>query len=282
MKSPVLALFLCIPACVPAMLSAQSRQSFDSPEQAAQAAIHAAESGDNTALTAIFGPGARGILSSGDAKQDRQEQAEFAKLALSKHQIQKDPMNLNRVILSVGSQDWPFPIPIVRANGKWSFDATQGTLEMKARVIGSNELDAMEICAGYVTAQQEYATRVRDKHGMLEYAQHLSGPSESLGDLVPQAFANAEAGPKAKPYHGYFFRVLTAQGMNAPGGAHNFAVKDSMIGGFALLATPARYGVTGVHSFIVNQAGVIFEKDLGATPARIAAFDPDKTWVRVD
>src|SRR5450432_3157783 len=223
MKYSILALFLCVPA----MLSAQSRQTFDSPEQAAEAAIHAAESGDAAALTAIFGPGARGILSSGDAKQDRQERAEFAKLARSKHQIEKDPMNLNRVILSVGSQDWPFPIPMVRANGKWSFDATQGTLEMKARSIGANELDAMEICAGYVTAQQQYATRVRDKHGMLEYAQHLSGPPESLGDLVPKAFAGSEDGPTAKPYHGYFFRVLKAQGPNARGGAHAFVVKDS-------------------------------------------------------
>ncbi|MCU1257223.1 MAG: hypothetical protein JWO80_108 [Bryobacterales bacterium] len=284
MKHFAIALMLCLPAAS----YGQSRKTFDSPQEAAEAAIHAAEQNDEASLAAIFGPGAKAILSTGDAEQDRKEREQFAKLALSRHQLEKDPMSLNRMILVVGSEDWPFPIPIVRANGKWGFDATLGTLEVRARRIGANELDTIEICAGYVQAQEQYATRVHDQHGMLEYAQHLSGATHALygqGDeksLIPKRFAEAEGGPKPTPYHGYYFRVLTAQGLNAPGGAHNYLVKDSMIGGFALVAWPAQYGVTGVHTFIVNQDGAVFEKNLGAGVHRVTTFDPDKTWTRVD
>lgn len=281
MRSLALSVLVSLPLAV----WAQTNRTFDSPEQAAEAAIQAAERNDEAALSAIFGPGEKMVVSSGNPQQDQTERTQFAKLARSKHRIQKDPLSPNRVLLVIGSQDWPFPVPIVRRNGKWSFDASQGNLEMRARRIGADELDAMEICAGYVQAQQSYAARARDQHGMQEYAQHLSGPADSLfgqkdvAGLVPQPFVEADgSSPKSKPYHGYYFRILTSQGPNAPGGAHNYVVKGSMIGGFALVAYPAQYGVSGVHTFIVNQDGVVYERDLGPKGPRPASFDPAKGW----
>jgi hypothetical protein len=169
---------------------------------------------------------------------------------------------------------------------------------MRARKIGANELDAIEICAGYVEAQQTYATQARDKHGMLEYAMQImssSGQHDGLywpgeGSLVPQGFAEAEsrtgATSKPKPYHGYYFRILQSQGPDAPQGQHNYVSKESMIGGFALVAWPAVYGVTGIHTFIVNQDGVVYERDLGPPASNLAApvtrYNPDKSWMPVN
>ena len=292
MNRSVLRLALLL-AALPAVSFGQaspdrSRRTFDSPEEAAAAAIHAAERNDATELAAIFGPASRSILSSGNAQQDQQERAEFAKLALSKHQLEKDSLNPHRVILSIGSQDWPFPVPIVKSGNQWGFDAAQGSLEIRARRVGANELDAIEICAGYVKAQQQYAEKVRDEHGMLEYAQRLMGRSDALytqsgsDNLIPKSFAMAESGAQPKPYHGYYFRILKSQGANASGGAHNYMVQGSMIGGFALFAWPAQYRTSGVHSFIVSQDGVIFEKDLHGATAQVTRYDPDRTWKPVE
>jgi hypothetical protein len=209
-------------------------------------------------------------------------------------------LNSGVTIIAIGSEDWPFPIPIAHSKDKWYFDASLGAVEMRARRVGANELDTIEICAGYVQAQMEYAAQVRDKHGMLEYAQRIAGAQGQLDTLywggsaeplVPKAFADAavEAGKGAearpKPYHGYYFRVLRAQGPNAAGGRHSFVVKDSMIGGFGLVAWPAHYGVSGIHTFMVNQDGAIYEKDLGnpvaATSTTVVSYDPDKSWTRV-
>jgi hypothetical protein len=199
------------------------------------------------------------------------------------------------VILSIGDQDWPFPVPIVRVNGKWSFDASESKVEMQARRIGTDELDAIEICAGYVEAQQRYASQARDKDGMLRYASHMSGPADGLSvkmdgaPLVPEGLAEATwegAKKPAKPYHGYYFRILAAQGPNARGGAHNYMVKDKLVGGFGLVAWPAEYGVTGIHTFMVNQDGIIYQKDIapapGALSISITRYDPDPSWSLVD
>ncbi|MGA2435171.1 MAG: DUF2950 family protein [Bryobacteraceae bacterium] len=286
---------------LPATLFGQAPKTFDSAEAAAQALIVAAEKDDVAGLAAIFGPAGKSVLTSGDAEQDKKERAEFARLARDQHQLEPDEMNSAVTILSVGSENWPFPVPIVSSKDKWSFDAPQGAVEMRARRIGANELDAIEICSGYVAAQMEYAAQDRDNHKILAYAQHIvsakglhdglywEGNSESL---VPKGFADAavEAGRTAsatrKPYQGYYFRVLKAQGPNAEGGQHNYVVKDWMIGGFGLVAFPAHYGVSGIHTFIVNHDGAIYEKDLGApatsASTTVTGYDPDKSWTRVE
>jgi hypothetical protein len=285
-----------LPFFVVLTLSAQLK-TFDTPEAAAQAVIDAAAGNDVAALNAIFGANSKAILSSGDPKQDAEERAQFARMAQAKHHIEKDPMNLRRVMLDVGPEDWPFPVPIVEKGGKWSFEPAQGELEVRARRIGANEIDIIEMCAGYVQAQMQYAEADRDKDGMLEYAEFLmSTPGQSDGLYsessahIPKALADAEVRlGKAKPvpYHGYYFHVLTSQTSSEHGGVHNYMVKGKhMMGGFALVAWPSQYAVTGVHTFVVNQAGVVYEKDLGAPASNLTppvkAFAPDKSWSRVD
>ena len=272
-----------------------AQQRFDSPEAAAQAVIDAAENHDTARLAAIIGPQVSGILSSGSANQDRAEQSEFARLARAKHRIQISPMNPNRAVLVIGDEDWPFPVPIRRVDGKWGFDASEAPVEMQARKIGSNELDAIEICRGYVEAQKKYAAEDRDRDGLLEYSPRLMstpGHHDGLywsdgGDpLVPEGFARAawDGARKgdAKPYHGYYFQVLKGQGPNASGGAHNYMVKNKMMGGFGLVAWPAEYGVTGIHTFIVNQDGIVYQKDIPPVPGKpglpISRYDPDPSW----
>jgi len=297
MTARSLTIFAAFALACAAPSSAQQR--FDSAEAAADAVIGAAEAHDSARLAAILGQGARAILTSGDSAQDRAEQTEFAHLARVRHRLEIPALNPNRSVLAIGDEDWPFPIPIVRINGKWSFDASDAPAEMHARRIGTHELDAIEICHGYVEAQQTYASEDRDKDGMLEYAPRLMSAAgrhdglywEGEGEpLVPAGFAQAgwEGAQKvqAKPYHGYYFRVLAGQGPHAPGGAHNYIVKNKLIGGFGLLAWPAEYGVTGIHTFIVNQDGIVYEKDIAPVPGTpappITRFDPDDSWSRVD
>jgi hypothetical protein len=276
-------------------LSAQLK-TFDTPEAAAQAVMAAAAKNDVAELNAIFGANSKAILTSGDPKQDADERAQFARTAQSKHGIEKDPMNHHRVYLVIGPEDWPFPVPIVEKDGKWSFEPAQGEVEVKARRIGANEIDIIDMCAGFVAAERQYAEADRDKDGILEYAEFLmSSPGQSDGlysaseERIPKALAEAEvrAGKKAAPYHGYYFHVLTSQTSAEHGGTHNYMVKAKhMMGGFALVAWPSEYGVTGIHTFIVNQAGVVYEKDLGKPASNLAApvrsFAPDKSWSRVD
>lgn len=278
--------------------TALAQERFETPDAAAEALINAASNHDSARLAAIIGPQSKAILTSGNAAQDREEQTEFARLAQAKHAIQISAMNPNRAILSIGDEDWPFPVPIRRADGKWSFDASETPKEMRARRIGANELDAIEVLHGYVDAQQKFASEDRDRDGMLEYAPRpMSSPGQHDGlywkgteqPLVPEGFAHAVwtggVRGEAKPYHGYYFRVLTEQGPNAPGGAHNYMVKNKLIGGFGLVAWPAEYGVTGIHTFIVNQEGVVYQKDVapiaGKPLMQITRFDPDSSWRRV-
>jgi hypothetical protein len=275
---------------------ALAQQQFESADAAAQAVIDAAEAHDGARLAAIFGPQGNAILTSGNPSQDRAEQSEFSKLARAKHEVEPDRRNSGRMILAIGDEDWPFPVPIVRSNGKWSFDPSETRVEMQARRIGTHELDAVEICAGYVEAQRRYASEAHDKDGLLEYAAHLVSATDrhnglyedgTSDALVPREFAEAawEGQKKSmKPYHGYYFRILDGQGPHAPGGAHNYLVKNRLMGGFGLVAWPAQYGITGIHTFIVNQDGIIYQRDIaplsGALP--ITRFDPDPSWKRIE
>jgi len=286
---------MCAAVALACAIPAFCQERFDSSEAAAQAAITAAEQHDSTRLAAIFGTGAKDLLTSGDPAQDKAEQTEFARLAKIKHRLEVSPMNSNRAVLAIGDDDWPFPIPLVQKDSKWSFDSKETSAEMAARVIGANELDAIDICRGYVDAQMNYASEDRDKDGMLKYAPHLmstAGKHDGLywpgeaNSLVPEGLAraawNGTLKGSAKPYHGYYFRVLDGQGPDAPGGTHNYYVKDKLIGGFGLVAWPAQYGVTGVHTFIVNQDGVVYQKDIAPDPVKPAApilrYDPDRSW----
>jgi len=246
----------------------------------------------------VLGSNGQGILTSGDAGQDQAERREFAQLASTRHRLEPSTMRAGTMILLVGEEAWPFPVPLVSVDQRWHFDPALGALEVRARRVGANELDAIEICAGYVEAQQAYAAQHRSGAATMEYAKAIvSSPGQKNGlyqpgaspELVPQGFADAameSPGRKAKPYHGYYFRVLTEQGPNAPGGPHKYVAGQFMIGGFALVAWPAQYGVTGVHTFIVNQDNSVYEKDLGPqTPSLAPAlvrYDPDSSWTPVD
>jgi hypothetical protein len=264
-----------------------AQQRFDSPETAAKAIINAANDHDSAEIMRVLGPNAREILSSGNPGQDHAEQDEFVREASGKHRIEISSLDKNRAILSIGDEDWPFPVPLVRKDGKWSFDASEAPVEMHARKIGANELDAIEICRGYADAQHSYAGGDHSEDGMRAFAAHLKVLGEQ--SLIPEGLAQAEwegaVKGQAKPYHGYFFRVLDRQGPNAHGGEHQYVVKQKLIGGFGLVAWPAEYGVTGIHTFIVNQDGMVYEKDIAPVPARaiqVSSFDPDHSWQEVD
>lgn len=263
---------------------------FGSADEAAKALIEAASKDDTPALTVILGSSARNILSSGNADQDREERQEFSKLAAQKNHIERSSMSDKMAILLVGNQDWPFPIPLVRTGQQWHFDPEAGATEMRARKIGADELDAIEICKGYVGAQEAYAAQQASGKGAVAYAQKItSSPGKKDGLQVPEGFAMAEVsapGVHRKPYHGYYFRVLKEQGPDAPGGTHKYVVGGAMIGGFGLIAWPAEYGVSGIHTFIVNQDGLVYEKDLGTRTGSLAlavhSYDPDDSWNLVD
>jgi hypothetical protein len=272
-----------------------SQPTFATPEEAAQAGIVAAERNDTAALLKLFGPAGKDIIESGDPTQDQNHRAEFARSAREKLKINQDPTNPNRAMISVGEQDWPFPVPLVRTDGKWRFDSKAGRMQILAHRIGENEVNAVEVCRGYVEAQTEYAAVDRDKDGVLKYAQKvLSTPGQHDGLYwegdgqcpVPKPFADAAAASQAEKrpdrYHGYYYRILTSQGPDAAGGAFSYVVKGKMIGGFALVAFPAEYGVSGVKTFVVNHQGVVYEKDLGVNTSILARqmsrFNPDKTW----
>jgi hypothetical protein len=273
-------------------------KAFASPDEAVQALIDAVSKNDQNMLTGILGSKARSLLTSGDAAQDQKDREQFYKLASAKNHIERSSIYGGAAILLVGDQDWPFPIPLVMANRQWHFDADLGAVEMRARRIGADELDAIEICLGYVNAQQTFSAQQLSGKGPPAYAQRImSSPGSRDGlygrdkspELVPRGLAMAAAsapGAARKPYHGYYFRVLTQQGPNAPGGAHKYVAGGAMIGGFALIAWPAEYGATGIHTFIICHDGVVFEKDLGprteALSAQIDSYNPDSSWTAVD
>lgn len=277
-----------------------SQRTFATPREAIQATIDAAEQNDTAVLLQIFGPAGKDIVESGDPAQDKDHRAEFASSAHEKLLIEEDLYTPDRVTFSVGTDEWPFPVALIQKDGKWQFDSAGGRIEILARRIGRNELNAMEVCRGYAEAQMEYAAEARDGDRLLKYAQRIvSTPgkqdglySEGVPDsLVSRAFAEAAAARQAtqgkapEPYHGYYFRMLKSQGPDAAGGAFDYVVNGKMIGGFALVAWPAEYGVSGIGTFVINHDGVVYEKDLGAGTAvqarQMTQFNPDKSWHQV-
>jgi hypothetical protein len=277
--------------------AAVGAKTFDTPQQAADALVAAAEQFDERALNEILGPNGEDIVFSGEYPQDRKRAADFAAEAREKKSVSVDSKKENRAFLLVGSEDWPFPVPIVKLGAKWVFDAKAGRQELLYRRIGSNELDAIDICRGYVEAQHEYALQKREGYDANQYAQRIvSTPGKQdglgwqntdgswagpIGEKIARAIEQGYSGG-AEPYHGYFFKILKGQGPAAPLGEMDFVVKGVMIGGFALVAAPAEYSVTGVKTFIVSHDGVVYEKDFGPATLnefiKMERFNPDSSW----
>jgi len=276
-------------------------KAFATPEQASEAFIQAAETFDLKALKEILGPYGADLVSSEDPVLDKNIAAAFATKAREKNQITVDPKNSTRAILSVGNDDWPLPIPLVKKEGKWSFDTKAGRDEILFRRIGANELDVIQICRGYVEAQNEYAMEKHDNAEVNQYAQKIlstpgkhdglawQNPDGTWGGPVGEGIAKALAQgytDRSQPYHGYYFKILKGQGPAAPLGKIDFMVNGAMIGGFALAAAPADYRVTGVKTFLVSYEGVVYQKDLGPDTLKIfkdmELYNPDKTWDRTD
>jgi hypothetical protein len=285
------------PAAIP---PASPTRSFDTPQQAADVLVEAADKFDVVALGQIFGPGGEDIIFSGEYAQDRQHAANFVAEAHEKKSVSVDPKSSTRAFLLVGNEDWPFPVPLVKRAGKWSFDATAGRQELFYRRIGANELDAISICHGYVEAQHEYALQPQEGYDVNQYAQRIISTPGKQDGLAWQNADGTWGGPigeriaraidqgytsRSEPYHGYFFKILKGQGPAAPLGAMDFVVKGVMIGGFALVAAPAEYAVTGVRTFIVSHDGVVFEKDLGPKALeefeKMESFNSDKSWTPI-
>lgn len=276
------------------------QQTFQTPEKAGDALVDAAERFDVRSLMRIMGPKGEDLVLTGEYAQDRERAQEFAAQAREKKQVALDPKTDTRAYLLVGNEDWPFAVPMVKRNGRWSFDAAAGRQELMYRRIGNNELDAIDICEGYVEAQFDFAYRKRQVYEPSQYAQRVISTPGRQDGLAWQNADGTWGGPigeqvaeaieqgynlKADPYHGYFFKVLKSQGPAAPLGAMDYVVGGAMIGGFALVAAPAEYGETGFKTFMVSHTGVVYEKDLGPATLeefqKMERFNPDKSWTPV-
>jgi hypothetical protein len=292
------------PSAAPAapQTAASIGQTFATAEEAVTALIDAARSDTPQRLRTILGPASDKLLNSGDRVADAERLRKFVAAYDERHEIAAAP---DRMILKVGNDDWPLPIPLVQADGRWSFDTKAGEQELIDRWIGRNEIAAIRTCLAYVDAQKAFFA-LTGQNGEAQYAQRLLSspgkydglywpaaegvPESPLEPLIAQAreegypVDSRAQGPR--PYHGYHFRILTRQGPNSPEGARSYVSKGRMTNGFALIAWPAAYGVSGIMSFVVNQDGVVFQKDLGPQTAAIAAaaaiFDPDLSWAKVE
>jgi len=281
--------------------AAQQRR-FATPEEATKALLDAARAKDKDALHEIFGPEIHDILT-GDPVQDA---ANFEAFTKAMGQM-CNPVHEgdDKIVLNIGPENWPFPIPLVRQDGQWFFDTDAGKEEIINRHIGEGEINAINVCQAYVQAQRQYAAEDRDGSGVLKYAQHFksapgtkdglyweSAPGEEpspFGPLVAQAHAEGYGqkpkGAGRQPFHGYYFKILTAQGPAAPGGRYNYIINGNMIAGFALVAWPAHWGQSGIMTFIVNQQGKVYQRNLGEKTAQIASamtrYNPDNSWTPV-
>jgi len=278
-----------------------TQKTFANAEEAVKAAVAAARNNDEKEMLAIFGSQAKEILFSGDAVADKQRRGQFLAAYDERNRLATEGENR---ILIVGKQDWPFPISLVKRGEAWVFDTEKGKEEILNRRIGENELFTIQALLAVVDAQREYAMKDRDKNGLLEYAQKFASdpgkknglywqakqgePQSPLGPIMTRARSEGYQGKPSttpSPYHGYYYRILTAQGKDAPGGAYSYLVKGKMIGGFAVVAYPAEYGNSGVMTFIVNHEGKVFQKNLGQNTASIARsmkeYNPESTWTEV-
>lgn len=276
---------------------------FSSPEEAVKAMADAVKANDASQLLAIFGPTADELIYSGDETQDKEKRERFAKAFDEKHRLVH--IGNDRVILHVGQDDWPMPIPIVKTGKRWQYKTEEGKQEILARRIGRNEIGVIQVCLAYVDAQREYAQN-HGKNKLPEYAQRFASsqgkkdglcwdskegsPPSPMGPQIANAcketFMGSNSGNELEPYHGYLYKILKGQGKNAPGGAYDYVVDGRMIGGFGLVAYPARYRASGVMTFIVNQDGVVYQKGFGKNTEKIAEamtlYDPDSTWKKVE
>jgi hypothetical protein len=282
--------------------AAVKQKSFGSAGEAVKALVTAARNNDDKELSAIFGPDAKGLLSSGDAVADRQRREKFLKYYDEKNSLSPEG---NSMIIVIGKNNWPFPIPLVKKGETWIFDTQKGKEEILNRRIGENEMSTIQACLAIIDAQREYAIKDLDSDGFLEYAEKFrSDPgkknglywdtkegeeSSPLGEIFAKAktegYVKKENKDNPEPYHGYYFKILKAQGKHAPGGAYNYVIKGNMIGGFAVAAWPAKYRNSGIMTFIVNHDGVVYQKDLGLNTKqavkRMNVFNPDANWEKV-
>ena len=292
---------LFISASAPDSRAAEGVQTrFPTPDEAAVALVAATRADDLKAMLAILGPGSRDVISSGDSVADNANRDKFVAAYEQKHSLVAG--KAGTMILHIGTDDWSMPIPIVRKGNSWGFDIGKGKQEILNRRIGRNELQVIDVIDAYVDAQHEYASRDCRGGGTVEFAQRfISSPGSRdglyweakegeqqspLGPLIAQA---AQEGYSAEgnlsPFHGYYFKIIKGQGKHARGGSYKYVVKDKMILGFALVAYPAEYGNSGVMTFVVNQEGIIYEKNLGKKTRHLAgaitAYNPDKSWKKV-
>jgi len=279
-----------------------SQKSFGSVEEAVKALETAAKDNNEKELLSIFGPSGKDLIDSGDKVADKERRERFVKSYDEKNKlVQKG----DDFILVIGNDDWPFPIPLVKKSTGWVFDTAHGKQEILNRRIGKNELFTIQTLLAVVDAQRDYAMKDRDKNGLLEYAQKFVSdagkknglywdtkagePESPLGPIMVKARSEGYQGKAGTstpgPYHGYYYRMLTAQGKAAPGGAFNYLVNGKMIGGFAVVAYPSEYDNSGVMTFIVNYDGKVFQKNLGTNTAAVAKamkdYNPDSTWTEV-
>jgi hypothetical protein len=273
-----------------------AQQSFARASQAVAALVAANRSNDTAALEQILGPEGSSLISSGDEAQDRRDRAQFVALYETHHRLTRTAPDT--LTLLIGSNEWALPIPLVKHDGQWRFDTAAGAKELLYRRIGANELAAIEVARALYRAQLEYAASAHDGNPKGLYAQRFRStpdkrdglywpvsegePASPAGPLVAEAEASGRESGKHQPFHGYYFRILKSQGPHAHGGARDYIIDGKMSGGFAILAYPADYGVSGVMSFLVSRRGTVFESDLGAatreSAAALTAFDPDASW----
>lgn len=297
--SPSVAAEIATRQTVAAQTKALAQSFYASPQEAANALYEVIKSHDVKSIYKVLGPGSEDLIYTGDAVADQQMRERF--LAAYDRFLMIEQEGDAKATLVLGENDWPFPFPLVKCAQGWQFDAHAGAEEIVNRRIGANELFAMKFCLAYGDAQQEYAERDRDGDGLLEYAQSFRSsegkrdglfwrgkdgePLSPLGPLAARAKAegySVKGGDQPVPYHGYFYRILTSQGKDARGGAYDYVVNGNMIGGYALIAYPARWGASGVMSFICSHDGVVYQQDLGEDTSEIALrmtqFNPDANW----
>jgi hypothetical protein len=288
---------------LPAFAQDKEQKRFKSPEDAFKALIEAARNNDTAGLLAIFGPQGKDIISSGDPVADRRARERFVKRAADGVKFSK--LDDKTMLPLIGKDECSFPIPIVKSDQGWVFSTEEGRQEIINRRIGRNELNTIQVTLAYVDAQRQYASKPRDADGVLQYAQHFmsrngkkdglyweAAPGEELSPLGPLFARATEEGyafkkkEKPTPYYGYYFKILKSQGSNAPGGEREYIADGKMTSGFGLVVYPAQYGVSGIMTFIVNQLGIVYQKDLGPKTEDLAKavtkYDPDKTWKRVE
>jgi hypothetical protein len=299
-----------IPFCLLTVLligcSSSSQQTFKSPDAAVDSLVSALRAGDTSRLDKIFGKDGAAIVASGDPVADKNDFAKFVQAYDAKHELSSAADG--EMTLTIGKGDWPFPVPITQSDKGWMFDTAAGKDEILNRRVGRNELSTIEVCLAIVDAQREYARLDPERQGLPVYARRMISekgkknglfwptsegePPSPLGLLVAEAADEGYAGAKSTvagesaPYHGYRYRLMTAQGPNAPGGAMDYVVDGRLLGGFAVIAYPAEYGNSGIMTFIVNHQGDVYQKDLGPDTQQVArsimTFDPGEGWAKCE